>query len=62
MYAWPQRRCVSQGGDPTGLELGAGWVQMMERPNFDDTAWTEVRVVEDPPDQVRAVESRGGTG
>ena len=31
-------------------------------PYLDNTAQTEVRVVEDPPDQVRAVESRGGTG
>jgi hypothetical protein len=34
----------------------------MGRPYLDDTAETEVRVVEDPPDQIRAVESRGGTG
>jgi hypothetical protein len=34
----------------------------MGSPYLDNTAQTEVRVVEDPPDQVRAVESRGGTG
>ena len=51
------------------MELGAGWVkvalagrQTMGRPYSDDTAQTEVRVIEDPPDQIRAVESRGGTG
>ena len=62
-------RGISQGGDPAGLELGAGWVkvalagrQTMGRPYSDNTAQTEVRVIEDPPDQIRAVESRGGTG
>ncbi len=51
------------------MKLGAGWVevalarcQTMGRPYLDNTAQTEVRVVENPPDQVRAVESRGGTG
>ncbi len=51
------------------MKLGAGWVevalarcQTMGRPYLDNTAQTEVRVVEDPPDQVHAVESRGGTG
>ena len=51
------------------MELGAGWVkvalagrQTMGRPYFDDTAQTEVRVNESPPDQIRAVESRGRTG
>ena len=51
------------------MELGAGWVevalaggQTMRRPYFNDTAQTEVRANEDPPDQIRAVESRGGTG
>jgi hypothetical protein len=34
----------------------------MGRPYSHDTAQTEVRVIEDPPDQIRAVESRGGTG
>ena len=65
----PTKRGVSQGGDPAGLELGAGWVevalaggQTMRRPYFNDTAQTEVRVNEDPSDQIRAVESRGGTG
>ena len=63
----PSQRNVSQGGDPAGLELGAGWVkvalagrQTMGRPYFNDTAQTEVRVNEDPPDQIRAVESREG--
>ncbi len=63
------QRGISQGGDPAGLELGAGWVevaharcQTMERLYLDDTAETEFRVVEDPPDQIRAVESRGETG
>ncbi len=39
------QRCISQGGDPAGLELGTGWVevalarrQTMGRPYFDDTA------------------------
>ena len=65
----PTERGISQGGDPAGLELGAGWVkvalagrQTMGRPYSNDTAQTEVRVIEDPPDQIRAVESRGGTG
>jgi hypothetical protein len=34
----------------------------MGRPYLDDTAWTEVRVVEDPPDQIRAVESTSREG
>ncbi len=65
----PTQRSISQGGDPAGLKLEAGWVkvalarcQAMGRPYLDDTAQTEVRVVEDPPDQVRAIEGRGGTG
>ncbi len=65
----PTKRGVSQGGDPAGLELGAGWVkvalagrQTMGRPYVNDTAQTEVRVDEGPPDQIRAVESRGRTG
>ncbi len=65
----PTERCVPQGGDPAGLELGAGGVevalasrQTLGRSYLDDTAETEVRVVEDPPDQIRAIESRGGTG
>jgi hypothetical protein len=40
----PTQRSISQGGDPAGLELGAGWVevalarcQMMGRPYLDDT-------------------------
>ncbi len=61
----PTQQSISQGGESAGLELGAGWVevalagcQAMGRPYVDNTAQTEVRVVEDPPDQVRAVESR----
>ncbi len=49
------------------MELGAGWVkaavagrQTMGRPNFNDTAQTEVRVNEDPPDQIHAVERGEG--
>ncbi len=64
----PTQRRIAQGRNPTGLKLGAGWVevslarcQTMGRPYLDNTAQTEVRVVENPPDQVRAVESRGGT-
>jgi hypothetical protein len=41
----PTQRSVSQGGDPAGLEVGAGWVevalarrQTMGRPNLDNTA------------------------
>ncbi len=63
----PTQRRIAQGGNPTGLKVRAGWVevalarcQTMGRPYLDNTAHTEVRVVEDPPDQVRAVESRGG--
>ncbi len=51
------------------MKLVAGWVevalarhQTMEWTHLDDTVETEVGVVEDPPDQVRAVESGGGTG
>jgi hypothetical protein len=40
----PTGRCVSQGGDPAGLELGAGGVevalarrQTIGRPYLDDT-------------------------
>ncbi len=64
----PTQRGISQGGDPVGLKLGADWVevalarrQTMGWPHLDDTAETEVGVVEDLPDQVRAVESGGGT-
>ncbi len=39
----PTQRCISQGGDPAGLELGAGWVevalarrQTMGRPYLDE--------------------------
>ncbi len=75
---------ISQGGDPAGLKLGAGWVevalarrQTMGWPHIDNTAETEVGVVEDPPghrqlcsrimlartlsDQVRAIEGRERT-
>ncbi len=65
----PTQRRIAQGRNPAGLKLGAGWVevalarcQTMGRPYLDNTAQTEVRVVKNPPDQVRAVESRGGTG
>ena len=41
----PTQRSVSQGGDPAGLEVGAGWVevalarrQTMGRPNLDHMA------------------------
>ena len=41
----PTERCVSQGGNPAGLEVGAAWVevalarcQTMGRPYVDDTA------------------------
>ncbi len=41
----PTQRSISQGGDPAGLELGAGWVevalarcQTMGRPYLNDTA------------------------
>jgi hypothetical protein len=41
----PTQRGISQGGDPAGLELGAGWVevalarrQTMWRPYLDNTA------------------------
>jgi hypothetical protein len=65
----PTQRGISQGGNPTGLELGAGWIEValarrqpMGWSHLDNTAETEVGVVEDPPDQVRAIESGGGTG
>ncbi len=60
------KRGVTQGGDPTGLELGAGRVevaltrgQTKARSHPDDLAETEVGVIEDPPDQVRAIEGGG---
>ena len=65
----PTQRSVSQGGNPAGLEVGAGWVevalarcQTMGRPYLDNTAHTEVRVVEDPPEQVRVIEGGGRAG
>ncbi len=65
----PTQRGILQGRDPTGLEVRPGWVevtlaggQAMGWPHLDDTAKTEVGVVEDPSDQVRAIESGGGTG
>jgi hypothetical protein len=65
----PTQRGISQGGHPAGLELGAGWVevalarcQTMGWSHLDDAARTEVRVVEDPPDQIRAVKCGRGTG
>ncbi len=64
----PTERGISQGGDPAGLELGAGWVkvalarrQTMGRPHLNNTAQTEVRVVKDPP-PIRSVPSRVGEG
>ncbi len=65
----PTQRGISQGGDPTGFEVGSGWVevaltgdQAMGWSHLNNTAKTEVGVVEDPPDQVRAVESGGSGG
>ena len=65
----PTERGVSQGGNPTGLELGAGWVevaltrgQTKAGSHPDDLAETEVGVIKDPPDQVRAIESGGRAG
>ena len=65
----PTKRGISQGGDPTGLEVGAGRVevaltrsQTMEGSHPDDLAQTEVGVIEDPPDQVRAIEGGGRAG
>jgi hypothetical protein len=46
---------------PVGVEVALARRQTMARPYLEDTAESEVRVVEDPPDQIRAVESRGGT-
>ncbi len=50
------------------MKLGAGWVevalarrQTMGWPHIDDMAETEVGVVEDLPDEVRAIEGRGRT-
>ena len=65
----PTKRGISQGGNPTGLEVGAGRVevaltrsQTMEGSHPDDLASTEVGVSEDPPDQVRAIEGGGRAG
>ncbi len=48
------------------MKLEAGWVevalarrQTMGWSHIDYTAETEIGVVEDPPDQVRAIEGRG---
>jgi hypothetical protein len=65
----PTKRGVTQGGYPTGLELGAGRVevaltrgQTKAGSHPDDVTETEVGVVEDPPDQVRAIEGEGRAG
>ncbi len=65
----PTKRGVTQGGDPTGLELGAGRIevaltrgQTKAGSHHDDLAETEVGVIEDPPDQVRAIEGGGRAG
>ena len=65
----PTKRGISQGGNPTGLEVGAGRVevaltrsQTMEGSHPDDLAYPEVGVIEDPPDQVRAIEGGGRAG
>ncbi len=59
----PTKRGVTQGGDTTGLELGAGRVevaltrgQTKVGSHPDNLAKTEVGVIEDPPDQVHATE------
>jgi hypothetical protein len=66
----PTHRGMSQGGDPAGLAVGADWVevalarrQTMGWPHIINiTAETEVGIVEDPPDQVRAIEGEGRAG
>ncbi len=65
----PTQRSISQGEDPVGLVWGpvgsrlpSPGAKRWGGGYLDDTAQTEVRVVEDPPNQVRAVESRRGTG
>ncbi len=65
----PTERGVSQGGDPTGLKVRAGRVeaaltrgQTKAGSHPDDVAETKVGVVEDPPDQVRAIEGEGRAG
>ncbi len=53
----PTKRDVAQGGNPTGLEMGAGGVkvalarrQTKAGTHLGDTAQTEVGIIEDPPD------------
>ncbi len=65
----PTGRGVTQGGNPTGLEVGAGRVevaltrgQTKAGSHPDDLAQTEVGVIKDPPDQVRAIEGGGRAG
>ncbi len=48
----PTLRSVSQGGNPAGLEVGADWVEVA----------LARRQTMGRPDQICAVESRGGTG
>ena len=49
------------------MEMGAGGVEVAlarrqtKAGNLGDTAQTEVGIIEDPPDQVRAVEGGGRT-
>ncbi len=65
----PPSELYRRVGTQPAWSWGAGWVevaltrrQTMGGSYLDDTTQTKVLVVEDPPDQVRAVESRGGTG
>ena len=51
------------------MELGAGRVEVAlargqteAGSHLDDLAWTAVGVIEDPPDQVRAIEGGGRAG
>ncbi len=65
----PTERCVPQGGDPAGLvgggRLGRGCPRQVPNDGVAPPQRHGIdrgRVVEDPPDQIRAVESRVGEG
>jgi hypothetical protein len=63
----PTERGISHGGDPAGLKLGAGWVevalakrQTMGWPHIDDTA--ETRSGSLKTRSIKSVPSRVGEG
>ncbi len=57
----PTKRGVAQGGDPTGLEVGASGVEVALTKGQAKVT-PRAKQIEDPTDQVRAVEGGGRTG